>query len=141
MFQDPQYSPQRPIEQSHDIGYFIGIVLIIMGSILSLWVFMKVIQILGNPEQIKSFLAIFANEPEMRQFLFDDKTTEIPMVVIQFLAYSFCAFFLLIAGSIGTSFIKGGIVLMGKDVNSLLQKVKEGFMSLKNAKPSSGSQQ
>lgn len=110
--------------------HFIGIVLIVVGCVMALFIFIHLYQLIKKPEQIKLFTYILPDDPNIRELTIDGKQISIPMGVFYFLAYLVMAIFLSIASGIGIAFIKAGAGLIYPRVDRLDARLTKESMKL-----------
>jgi hypothetical protein len=132
MMPGESYKEVRTSELNWSLKTFIGLILIIAGILISIWVFMNIYKIFTNPKEIEIFKQIVPNSPELREIEIEGKKIILPPGIFHFMVYLIGCFLLFIAGIIAGGFITGGVNLLQSKTQRLELSFKRKFEILKN---------
>lgn len=108
------YGVIGPFGEEGDFKRFLGLALVIIGVIISLWVFTKVCKIFTAPQEIKVFEQIMPESSEWRELEIEGKKVVLPVNTFRFIAYGIGSFLLLVAAIVAGGLISGGVGLLQK---------------------------
>jgi len=101
------------INGRHDCGFsdvktLFGYFLLIVGIMISLWVFMNIYRIFNDPAQIEIFRNMLPQDSGAREIMIEGRKIVLPAVILNISAYFLGTFLMFIAGTIAGFFFRSG---------------------------------
>lgn len=116
-----EYQPGKG--DSLDFRQLAGIILIVLGLIMALWLFISVFHVLGNADGVGVFEKMIPRSMEERTLRINNENVIIPEFVFVFLSYLITVFLLSIAGTIAGKVISGGVKVLQPDFKDIGERM------------------
>ena len=120
---DDQFPEPQPVDVRATIGTFLGVILIVVGAIVAVWVLVNVYRMINHPQSLEIFAQMMPEGQEWRELDIDDKKVTLPEGLFRFLGYFLGGFLLSVAAMIAGSFINGGAGLLQPAFQKLAAKI------------------
>lgn len=128
---EEQYTSSETYEPIKGLRNFIGLILIVVGAIIAIWVIFNVYKMITNPYHLEVFKHIIPDRDEIRELDIDGKKVVLPKGIFHFMSYLIGIFLLSLAVSIAVALIKGGVDLLMSSFQRLELKMTKEFSKLK----------
>jgi len=127
-----EYQLPASSDTIQNIKIIIGIILVIIGVAICIWVFVGVYRIFTNPEEIKTFGQIISNNIKTEELNAGDKKVVLPEGLYKILSYIIVVFGLFTAAIIGTAMLGSGVNLLQPNWTRLELRLNKRFTKIEN---------
>ena len=110
----------------------VGLMLILTGAFMALWICMNVYEMFTSPQKIEIFKQIVPADPGMRELDVDGKKILLPQGIFVFLAYGIGILLLMVGAAIANGLLTGGVNLLQSSFRRFETKMAGKFEGLKS---------
>ena len=127
-----EYQLPTTSDTIQNIKIIIGIILVIIGVAICIWVFIGVYRIMTNPQEMEAFRKIIPDNQKFRELDMGEEKVVLPEGLYNFLSYIAVIFMLFIAAIVGTALLGSGVSLLQPNWTRLELRLNKRFMKIEN---------